>query len=107
MTERLRAHFDEAQLLELAATIAWENYRARFNRAFEVRSSGFSEGAFCAARKRQLHVIGRWKRASPCGWLASPRPHIQWLFLPSLPRAIPTACWAASTTAFGASNGMS
>jgi alkylhydroperoxidase family enzyme len=47
LTERLRRHFDEAQLVELAATIAWENYQARFNRVFGVRSSGFSEGAFC------------------------------------------------------------
>jgi alkylhydroperoxidase family enzyme len=48
LTGRLREHFDEAQLVELAATIAWEHYRARFNRVFGVRSSGFTEGAFCA-----------------------------------------------------------
>ena len=47
LTSRLREHFDEAQLVELAASIAWENYLARFNRVFGVRSSGFSEGAFC------------------------------------------------------------
>jgi alkylhydroperoxidase family enzyme len=47
LLERLRQLFDEAQLVELAATIAWENWRARFNRVFGVRSSGFSEGAFC------------------------------------------------------------
>jgi alkylhydroperoxidase family enzyme len=48
IVERLHRHFDQAQLVELAATIAWEHYRARFNRVFGVRSSGFSEGAFCA-----------------------------------------------------------
>jgi alkylhydroperoxidase family enzyme len=48
LTERLREHFDETQLVELAAAIAWEHYRARFNRVFGVRPSGFSEGAFCA-----------------------------------------------------------
>ena len=48
LMEKLRKHFDEAQLVELAATIAWENYRARFNRVFGVESVGFSEGAFCA-----------------------------------------------------------
>jgi alkylhydroperoxidase family enzyme len=48
LTERLRKYFDETELVELAATIAWENYEARFNRVFGVRSSGFSEGAFCA-----------------------------------------------------------
>jgi hypothetical protein len=48
LSERLRKHFEEAQLVELASTIAWEHYQARFNRVFGVRSSGFSEGAFCA-----------------------------------------------------------
>jgi alkylhydroperoxidase family enzyme len=40
--------FREAQLVELTATIAWENYRARFDHAFGVEAEGFSEGAFCA-----------------------------------------------------------
>jgi alkylhydroperoxidase family enzyme len=48
LTERLRRHFDETQLVEIAAAAAWEHYRARFNRVFGVRSSGFSEGGFCA-----------------------------------------------------------
>jgi alkylhydroperoxidase family enzyme len=33
-------HFSEAQMVELAATIAMENYRARLNRAFLVESQG-------------------------------------------------------------------
>jgi len=33
---RLRVHYDEAQLVELAATAALENFRARFNRVFRV-----------------------------------------------------------------------
>ena len=33
-----RRHFSEPQLVELAATAAMENYRARFNRAFLVES---------------------------------------------------------------------
>ena len=52
LTERLRARFTEAQLVELATTIAWEHYRSRFNRVFGVRSSGFSEGACCALPER-------------------------------------------------------
>ncbi len=36
-----RRHFGEAQMVELAATIAMENYRARFNRAFLVESQEF------------------------------------------------------------------
>ena len=33
---RLSAHFDEPQLVELAATAAMENFRARFNRVFQI-----------------------------------------------------------------------
>jgi alkylhydroperoxidase family enzyme len=36
-----RSHFSEPQLVELAATAAMENYRARFNRAFDVESQHF------------------------------------------------------------------
>ena len=35
---RLREHFSEEQLMELAAQIAFENYRARWNRVFDVGS---------------------------------------------------------------------
>jgi alkylhydroperoxidase family enzyme len=48
----LRQHFGEAELVELTATIAWENYRARFNRPFLIGADGFSEGAFCALPER-------------------------------------------------------
>jgi alkylhydroperoxidase family enzyme len=48
MFSSLRAKFDEAQLVELTANIAWENYRARFNHAFGLEAEGFSEGVFCA-----------------------------------------------------------
>ena len=43
----LRANFNEAQMVELTAAIAWENYRARFNHAFGIEAQGFSEGAYC------------------------------------------------------------
>jgi len=36
----LRQHFSEEQLIELAANAAFENYRARFNRVFDVGSDG-------------------------------------------------------------------
>ncbi|MHA1107741.1 MAG: carboxymuconolactone decarboxylase family protein [Alphaproteobacteria bacterium] len=35
-----RRHFSEEQLVELAATVAMENYRARLNRTFLVESQG-------------------------------------------------------------------
>ena len=52
LRERLRARFDEAQLVELSAAVAWEHYRARFNRVFGVQPAGFSEGAFCVLPQR-------------------------------------------------------
>lgn len=36
----LRQHFSEDQLIELAATAALENFRARSNRVFDVGSDG-------------------------------------------------------------------
>jgi alkylhydroperoxidase family enzyme len=35
---RLRAQFSEEQLMELGAQIAFENFRARLNRVFDVES---------------------------------------------------------------------
>ncbi len=43
----LRKHLSEAQMVELTAVVAYENYLARFNRGFDVQPVGFSEGAFC------------------------------------------------------------
>src|SRR5439155_6387752 len=36
----LRKHFSEEQLIELAASAAFENFRARSNRVFDVGSDG-------------------------------------------------------------------
>jgi alkylhydroperoxidase family enzyme len=36
----LRRHFSDEQLIELSATAALENYRARYNRVFDVPSDG-------------------------------------------------------------------
>ena len=54
----------EEGVVELASAIAWENYRARFNRAFEVENEGFcsiefhgaeplANGFFAAALERK------------------------------------------------------
>jgi len=43
----LREHFSPQQLVELTSAIAWENFRARFNRGFGIEAEGFSEGAVC------------------------------------------------------------
>jgi len=36
----LRRHFSEEELIELAASAAQENFRARYNRVFDVGSDG-------------------------------------------------------------------
>jgi alkylhydroperoxidase family enzyme len=41
LRERLKQRFSTPQLVELAAAIAWENYRARSNRVFGFGSEGF------------------------------------------------------------------
>jgi alkylhydroperoxidase family enzyme len=48
----LRRDFSERQLVELTAAVTWENYRARFNRAFRVEAEGFSHGKFCPLPER-------------------------------------------------------
>jgi alkylhydroperoxidase family enzyme len=48
----LRARFSEAQIVELTAAIAWENYRARFDHALGVEAQGFSDGAACVLPER-------------------------------------------------------
>jgi 4-carboxymuconolactone decarboxylase len=53
--DALRPHFTPQQLVELTSAITWENYRARFNRAFAVKAEGYTEGATCAVPAR-AHV---------------------------------------------------
>jgi alkylhydroperoxidase family enzyme len=45
---RLSEKFSDTQLVELTASIAWENYRARFDHAFGIETENFSEGTYCA-----------------------------------------------------------
>ena len=48
LREALLRVFTRGQLVEIAAVVAWENHRARLNRALGVRPAGFSDGAVCA-----------------------------------------------------------
>lgn len=41
---RLRNQFSEEQLMQLGAQIAFENYRARWNRLFNVESDNLYQG---------------------------------------------------------------
>ena len=43
LATRLHAHFDEAEIVELAAWVALENFRSRFNAGLGLRSQGFAE----------------------------------------------------------------
>jgi AhpD family alkylhydroperoxidase len=43
LAERLHNYFTDTELVELAAWIALENYRSRFNAALGLRSEGFSD----------------------------------------------------------------
>ncbi len=54
LLDELRRRFDETQFVELAAAVAWENYRARFSRVFEVRPVGFCKGGLCAVPKQPV-----------------------------------------------------
>ncbi len=38
---RVRAHFDEAQVVELTAAIALENFRSKLNPALGIEAQGF------------------------------------------------------------------
>ena len=52
MVAKLRTRLDDEQLVELTTMIAWENFRARFNRGFDVPAQGFSSGASCPIPER-------------------------------------------------------
>jgi alkylhydroperoxidase family enzyme len=49
----LRNKLSPAQLVELASAIAWEQYRSRFNRVFDVQSAGLAAGEFCLVPPRR------------------------------------------------------
>jgi AhpD family alkylhydroperoxidase len=50
--DRLRAAFSPEQIVELTATVAWENYRSRFNHAMGIKAHGFAENGVCALPAR-------------------------------------------------------
>ncbi|MFL5821431.1 MAG: carboxymuconolactone decarboxylase family protein [Solirubrobacteraceae bacterium] len=58
LRERLLAQLTRGQLAELASAIAWENHRARLNRALGVREMGFADGAFCLLPEPAIRGTG-------------------------------------------------
>jgi len=55
--ERLRARFDERQIVELTMAIALENLYSRSNWALGIESEGFSNGAYCVRPDRPAKTI--------------------------------------------------
>jgi len=51
---QLQALFDPVQIVEITATIAWENYRSRFNHALGIQSHGFADQTYCVAPERAM-----------------------------------------------------
>lgn len=47
LVEELRHRMDDAQVVELTAAIAWEDWRARFNHALGIGSQGFARREVC------------------------------------------------------------
>ena len=43
LAARVRAHLSDAEFVELAAWVALENFRSRFNAGLGLRSQGFSD----------------------------------------------------------------
>ena len=44
----LHKELSSEQFVELTAMISWGNFRARFNRGFDVADQGFSKDGYCA-----------------------------------------------------------
>ena len=42
--QRLQAHYSDAEIVEIAAVVALENFRSRFNRCCDVEPHGFYAG---------------------------------------------------------------
>jgi AhpD family alkylhydroperoxidase len=55
--ERLKAHFDERQIVELTMAIGLENLYSRTNWALGIEGEGFSEGMYCVPAAGFLESI--------------------------------------------------
>ena len=52
LRQALLEHLTRTQLVEVTTAIAWENFRARFNRGFDVQPQGYAGEAFCVLPDR-------------------------------------------------------
>ncbi len=51
LAARVRAHLSDAEFVELAAWVALENFRSRFNAGLGLRSQGFSDSCEIPTRE--------------------------------------------------------
>ncbi len=58
LMERLHLHFSEDEIVELAAWVAMENFRSRFNAGLGLRSQGFSDHCDLPAGLQRAHLQG-------------------------------------------------
>ncbi len=75
--ERVRHHLDDGALVELTATIAWENTSSKFNCALRVPSQASSARSSAARRAKEYHRVVTASRPSSGGLRPScsrPRP---------------------------------
>jgi AhpD family alkylhydroperoxidase len=55
---RLRAEFDERQIIELTMSITLENLHSRTNWALGIEGQGFSEGSYCVRPDAPAELVG-------------------------------------------------
>ena len=89
---RLRNQFSEEQLMQLGAQIAFENYRARWNRSSTSRATIFIMEVARPSHGRSQHLAGRDRRARwtertarrsvpTIYWMTSGQPKLRFDFL--------------------------
>ncbi len=71
LADRLHLHLSDAEIVELAAWVALENYRSRFNAGLGLRSQGFAEQCELPPASRQAELQGSGPSAGPSGSSAS------------------------------------
>jgi alkylhydroperoxidase family enzyme len=59
LAARVRAHLSDAEFVELAAWVALENFRSRFNAGLGLRSQGFSDTCDIPMRKAASAKVAR------------------------------------------------
>ena len=92
LAARIRAHLSDAEFVELAAWVALENFRSRFNAGLGLRSQGFSDACEipCAATSTTARCLRRCLTPRPT------RPRSRSGARSS--SASPIACWAVRRT---------